>query len=148
MRHETRMSQNINLFGPAFRKQRLLAMMNLLVACLAVTLIGLVVAHAYLQMEVQGLAEEFRSADALLKVQQSYVNKLQADAAVRKADAQLDAETTRLESELKAAREAMDALRSGVIGTQEGFAEYLRAFSRQSESGARVPVSSTPSPGR
>jgi len=129
------MSQNINLFSPAFRKPRLLATMNLLAVCLAVTLIGLLAAHAYLQKETQGVAEELRSAEALLKVQQGYVGKLQGDAAVRKASAQLEAETARLENELKAARDAMDALKSGVIGTQQGFAEYLRAFSRQSVNG-------------
>ena len=41
----------------------------------------------------------------------------------------------RLENELKIAREAMAALKGGAFGNQRGFAEYLRAFSRQSLSG-------------
>jgi hypothetical protein len=129
------MSQNINLFGPAFRKQRQLVTMNLLAVCLAITLLALAAILTVLEMDVRGLTEELRAAEALLKAQQGYVAKLQADATVRKAGAQLDAETTRLENELKLARESMDALKSGVIGTQEGFAEYLRAFSRQSVNG-------------
>lgn len=129
------MSQNINLFGPAFRKERQVVTLNALAGCLAVTLLALVGYQAYLQQEVHGLGEELRSAQTLLKVQQGYVNKLKDETASRKADVQLEAETAQLENELKQAREAMDALKGGVIGTQEGFAEYLRAFSRQSVSG-------------
>ena len=129
------MSQNINLFGPQFRKQRRVVSMNLVAGCLAVTLLALATYLAFLLQEDKGLTEELRSAQALLKVQRGYVDKLQGESAARKGDSQLDAETARLENELKQARESMDALKGGVIGTQEGFAEYLRAFSRQSLNG-------------
>jgi hypothetical protein len=129
------MSQNINLFTPAFRKERQVLTLNLLVVCLAVVLLGLAGAQAYFQREVAGLAEEWRAAETLLKAQRGYTDKLKAEAAARKASAELEAETARLEAELKQAREAMDALKGGVIGTQQGFAEYLRAFSRQSVNG-------------
>ena len=129
------MSQNINLFGSQFRKQRPVVSMNTLAGCLAATLLALATSQAFLLQEANGLAEELRSAQALLKVQRGYVDKLQSESAARKGDSQLDAETARLENELKQARESMDALKSGAIGTQEGFAEYLRAFSRQSVNG-------------
>jgi hypothetical protein len=128
-------SQNINLFSPAFRKQRQALTLNRLVASLAVVLLTLLAVHAYFRQEVEGLVEESRAADALLKAQRGYTNKLKAEAAARKASAELEAETARLEAELKQARDAMAALKSGVIGSQQGFAEYLRAFSRQSVNG-------------
>src|SRR5262245_11909716 len=76
-----------------------------------------------------------RSAEALLNTKQKHTEKLKAEAAARKASASLEAETTALEAELKQAREAMDALKGSAIGNQQGFAEYLRAFSRQSVPG-------------
>ena len=50
-------------------------------------------------------------------------------------EAELDAEIARLETELKLARESIEALKGGAFGNQQGFAEYLRAFSRQSIGG-------------
>lgn len=129
------MSQNINLFSSAFRKQRQVLTLNALAVCLAVVLPALFGVQAYFQRDVVGLAEEARSAEAVLKAQRGYTDKLKAEAAGRKASAQLEAETARLEEELKQARDAMDALKGGVIGSQQGFAEYLRAFSRQSTTG-------------
>jgi hypothetical protein len=128
-------SQNINLFSAAFRKQRQVLTLNLLIVCLAVVLVALAGLQIYFQKEVYGLTEELRSAQALLKAEQGYTEKLKAEAQARKASVELEAETARLEMELKQAREAMDALKGGVIGSQQGFAEYLRAFSRQSVSG-------------
>ena len=129
------MSQNINLFLPAFRKQELVFSLNTLVACFVVVLLALLVFQAFLGEEVKGLAEELRSAEAVLKAQRGYSDKLKGDAVTRKRDSQLDTDIARLEAELKEARDSMDALRGGAIGTQQGFSEYMRAFSRQSVSG-------------
>jgi len=128
-------SQNINLFSPAFRKQRQVLTLPLLAACVTIVLLALSGVHTYFQRDVAGLAEEVRSAEAVLKAQGSYTSKLKAEAAGRKASTELEAETARLEMELKQAREAMEALTGGAIGNQQGFAEYLRAFSRQSMTG-------------
>ncbi len=129
------MSQNINLFNPAFRKQRQLVTMNALAGCLAVALLTLLGVQAYLQQDVAGLTEELRSSEALLKVQRGYTDKLQREAAMRKSSIQLETEIARLETELKQGRDAMEALRNNAIGTQEGFSEYLRAFARESTNG-------------
>ena len=43
--------------------------------------------------------------------------------------AQLDAEIGQLEAEFKAAGESIEAFKGGAFGNQQGFAEYLRAFS-------------------
>ena len=129
------MSQNINLFSPAFRKPRLLLTLNRVAACLAVVLLALSAVHAYFRHDVAGLAGELASAEALLKAQRGYTEKLKTEAAARKTSAQLETETAHLETELKQARDAMDALKGSTIGSQQGFAEYLRAFSRQSVGG-------------
>lgn len=129
------MSQNINLFTPALRRQEVVCSLKALVACLAVALLGLGAYQYYYQAQVNGLAEELSSAETVLKAQRGYSDKLKGASATRKRDERLDADIARLETELTQARASMDSLKGGAMGTQEGFAEYLRAFSRQSLSG-------------
>ena len=129
------MSQNINLLGTAFRKQRQLLSLATVAQCLAVTLVALFGYHYYLQQQVNGLAAELVSAEGLLKSQRGYVEKLRSKPAAGKTDGQLDVDIARYENELKLAREAVAALKGGALGSQKGFAEYLRAFSRQSVNG-------------
>jgi hypothetical protein len=76
-----------------------------------------------------------RTSEELLRSQQGYLEKLKGRSAALKPDVQLDAEIGRLEAELKIGREATAAMKGGAFGNQQGFAEYLRAFSRQSLSG-------------
>ena len=128
------MSQNINLLGTGFRKQRQLLSLATVAQCLAVTLVALFGYHYFLQQQVNGLAAELASAEGLLKSQRDYGEKLKGRPGA-KPDGQLDADIARYEGELKLAREAMAALKGGAFGNQKGFAEYLRAFSRQSVNG-------------
>jgi hypothetical protein len=90
--------------------------------------------HYYLQQQVNGLAAELESSEALLRSQQKFVDS-RGKPGAGKVDAQLDADIARYETELKLARESYDALKGGAFGNQRGFAEYLRAFSRQSMNG-------------
>lgn len=129
------MSQNINLFGPAFRKQRQVLTLATVVQCLSITLAALGGYHYYLHQQVSGLTAELASSEALLNSQRNFVEKIKGRAGAATADAQLDADIARYETELKLARESVDALKGGAFGNQRGFAEYLRAFSRQSVNG-------------
>lgn len=128
------MSQNINLLGPAFRKQRRVLTLAAVVQCFGITLAAMLAYHIMLQHQASGLAAELRTAEGLLGSQRSYVETLKGRPAA-KPDARLEAEVGRLEGELKTAREAMETLQGGALGNQQGFAEYLRAFSRQSLNG-------------
>jgi hypothetical protein len=129
------MSQNINLLGPAFRKQRQVLTLATVAQCLAVVLVALSGYFFYLQQQVKGLGAEHASASSLLKSQRAYADRLKGKPAAPGGAAQIDIEIARYESELKVAREAMQALKGGAFGNQKGFAEYLRAFSRQSVNG-------------
>jgi hypothetical protein len=129
------MSQNINLLGPAFRKRRQLLTLVTVAQCLGVVLVAVFGYLFYLEQQVSGLAAELRTSEELLRSQQAYLERLKGRSAALKPDVQLDAEIGRLEAELKIGREAMAALKGGAFGSQQGFAEYLRAFSRQSLSG-------------
>ena len=129
------MSQNINLLGPAFRKQRQVLTLAAVVQCFGITLAAMLAYHVMLQHQVSGLAAELRAAEKVLGSQRNYVEKLKGKPAAAKPDARLEAEVGRLEGELKTARDAVETLQGGGLGNQNGFAEYLRAFSRQSLNG-------------
>lgn len=129
------MSQNINLLGPAFRKRPQLLTLVRVAQCVGITLAALLAYHFDLQQQVSGLSAELRTAERLLSSQRVLAEKLKGKPGVPRADAQLDADVARLEAELKTAREAMEGLKGGAFGNQQGFAEYLRAFSRQSVNG-------------
>ena len=129
------MSQNINLFNPAFRKPRRLLTLAVVAQCLGITLAALFGYHYYLQQQVSGLAAELAVTEKLLRTQGGFVDKLKEKPIPPVTEAQLDAEIGQLEAELKRAEESIEALKGGAIGSRQGFAEYLRAFSRQSVGG-------------
>lgn len=129
------MSQNVNLLGPAFRKQRQSLTLATVVQCFAVTLVALLAYQFVLQHQADGLAAELRTVEKVVGSQRSYVEKLKGRSGASKPDARLEAEVARLEADLNMARDAMQTLKGDALGNQHGFAEYLRAFSRQSVNG-------------
>lgn len=129
------MSQNINLFSPAFRKPRQLLTLALVAQCLGITLVALFAYHFYLQQQLKGVAAELAVAQKLLETQMDFVKKLKPKRVPPVTEAQLDADIRQLEAEFKLALASIEALKGGALGNQQGFAEYLRAFSRQTISG-------------
>lgn len=129
------MSQNINLFSPALRKPRRLLTLALVVQLLGITLAALFGYHYYLQEQLSGLRAELAATEKLLRTQGGFVEKLKDKPVPHVTEAQLDAEIAQLEAEVKHAAESIEALKGGAFGSQQGFAEYLRAFSRQAIGG-------------
>lgn len=129
------MSQYINLFGPAFRKPRLWLSLNRAAMLAGLAAAAMLVMNFYHQQLADGLQVELISAQGLLKAQNAYTDRLKSESDGQKGNTGLASEVQRLEVELKSAREAMGVLESGVLGNREGFADYLRAFSRQSLDG-------------
>jgi hypothetical protein len=129
------MTQNINLLSSEFRKPRVVPSFATLVKSLGLALLALFAVQFLLQYQVSGLTAESRSVQELIKDQRAQAEKLTGLAAGRKPDPQLEAEIAKLEAELRQAQDSMAALKGGAFGNQDGFAEYLRAFSRQSLEG-------------
>jgi hypothetical protein len=129
------MTQNINLFDPAFRKQRQVMSFATLVKCLGLAVLVLFGYQFYVQHQIGGLNGDLRGVQGLLNEERARAEQLTGKAAARKPDAQLESEIAKLEVELRQAQEAMAALKGGAFGNRQGFADYLRAFSRQSVDG-------------
>ncbi len=129
------MSQQINLFNPAFeRKRDWLSLSGLVSACgLALLLIIVVVAATSVRNAnlKSRLAEESAARDTA----QTEMGRLAAQLGARKADPKLATEVAQLEAGLASRKEVMNTLHAGTIGDTQGFSEYLEAFARQSFSG-------------
>lgn len=129
------MIQQINLFNPAFRRQQVRPSISHVIASVVIAVAALAAIQFHLERQVTALNEDLRSAEAVLKTRQTYAAQMNAAAEAGKGKSALDAEVSKLETDLKTARETMDALKGGALGSQQGFSEYMRAFSRQSLNG-------------
>ena len=129
------MSQNINLFSPALRKPRQQLTLAVVVQCLGITLAALFAYNYYLQQQLSGAAAELAAAQKLFDNQVNLTKTLKPKRVPPVTEAELDAEIRQLEAEFKLALASMETLKGGAFGNEQGFAEYLRAFSRQSIGG-------------
>ena len=130
------MTQQINLFNPIFRKQRIVFTLSRVVICAVVGALAMTGVWYYQHRVVKGLKEELQSAQSLLKAQREHVDKMtKGQAAVSGQPSQFDLETARLERELKHGRDEIAAIEGGISGGMRGFSEYLGAFSRQTLNG-------------
>lgn len=127
------MSQQINLLGPMFRRHRVVPSALHVAAGLGSTVLVLGALFAYVSYETNTLSQELRSVQGTLKARAAEVGKLKGKAASK--DTALESEVARLESELTQKRRVLTALTGGSISSQQGFSEYLRAFSRQALNG-------------
>jgi len=127
------MSQQINLLGPMFRRRQVVPSALHVAAGLGSTVLVLGALFAYISYETNTLSQELRSVQGTLKARAAEVGKLKAKVAGK--DPALESEVVRLESELTQKRRVLTVLTGGPISSQQGFSEYLRAFSRQALNG-------------
>lgn len=130
------MSQQINLFNPLFRKKgfsftsatAMLCGVAVVAACAASVAV-------YQRLELNGATARSQAVEQAVKDTTARFDKLTADVAQQKPNAELEAEVAKTELQLKGRQEIMETLKSGTIGNTDGFSEFMRAFSRQSVNG-------------
>lgn len=129
------MSQQINLFNPAFRKQKALFAAPVLAAGLGAVVVVIGVAAALGQYEVRKLEREVADSRALLTKRQAAQVAAATQFAPRQKDPGIDGQVTRTQAEIEALRQADGILRGGGIGNNAGYAPYFRAFAQQAVPG-------------
>ena len=129
------MTQHLNLLDAGLRQVRPRLSFVLLLNSLAGVVVVMLLVYVVLAFQVSALTGDVRRAQEQLKAEQADAQKLAGVAAARKPDPQLEAEIARLQGELRQAQDTVSALKGGSFGDRQGFAEYLRAFSRQSLDG-------------
>jgi Tfp pilus assembly protein PilN len=130
------MTQQINLYNPLFRKKSfsLISAAGMLCA-VGIASAGAVLAAAYQQHELRQLEAQAQAIERAYTATRANRDKLAAEVEKHVPNMQLEAEVAALEKQLNDREEVIAALKSGAVGSTDGFSDYLRAFSRQSISG-------------
>ena len=130
------MSQQINLYDPLFRKKSSsLTSATAMLCAVGVAVTAAVLVAVYQEHQLREMQARAQTIDQALKEATLNHDKLVVEVAKQKPNAQLEAEVSALETQLGDRQEVIAALKSGAIGSTEGFSDYMRAFSRQSVSG-------------
>jgi hypothetical protein len=125
------MSQQINLFNPAFLKQRRIFSLLTMVQGMGLILIFAVLVYAFALYQVSGLNELSVQSAERVKLEQDRLLEYSAAYSPGQVNQQLKDELQQWGKKVEESDLLVERLRSGSVGNTSGFSEYLRAFSRQ-----------------
>ncbi len=129
------MSQQINLFNPAFRKRREWFTALMLVQALAVLVLTMAGVYGYQYRQAMLLDQQIKSGAANLAREQARLVKVAAEHAPRQKDAALEKRVEEMEQQLQGEEAVLEVLQGGSLGNTEGYSGYMRAFARQTVNG-------------
>lgn len=129
------MSQQINLFNPAFSKQRELFTALMLVQALAALVLVMISVYGYQYRQVTLFDMQIKNGAASLTQEQARLVKMAAEHAPRQKDAALEKRVADMEQQLKGEEAVLEVLQSGSLGNTQGYSGYMRAFARQTVNG-------------
>ena len=125
------MSQQINLFNPIFLKQEKLFSAVTMAQALGLVLLGSAVLIAYSYYQSSSLGIQAAASTTQLALAQTQLAKFTADFGSRQKSKLIEDDIKNTEAETKSLQQVFDILQKGEFGNTKGYAEYLRAFSRQ-----------------
>lgn len=125
------MSQQINLFNPAFRKQQTHFSLPTMFQGLGLILAGALLVYAYAAYQVSALDKLSGQSSRQLNEIQTKMANVSAGYSPQQANQLLQDELTQLEKKIVDTNQSVEALRSGAVGNTTGYSQYMSAFSRQ-----------------
>jgi hypothetical protein len=129
------MSQQINLFNPIFLKKTRYFSAVTMAQALSLIFVGTAVLSAYTHYRLSQLSKEAETMADQLATVSAQVNKVSAQYEPREKSKSLEQEVQTAEAEVKALQQVFAVMENGDFGNTQGYAEYMRAFSRQIVSG-------------
>jgi hypothetical protein len=130
------MSQQINLFNPLFRRKRFSpTSANAMLYGVGIIVVLAALYGIYQENRTRDIARRAQEVNLKFSEATALREKLAAQLAQQKPNAELAAEINHLEARLKGRQDIVEALNSGAVGTTGGYSEYMRAFSRQTVNG-------------
>ena len=129
------MSQQINLYNPAFERKRDLLSFPGAVTAWGAALGLVIVVMLGMTLRSSNLEHKLAQTAAERDAAQADMTRLAGQLAARTGNPELAAKVQRLEAALASRKEVMSTLQGGVIGDTRGFSAHLTAFARQSFSG-------------
>jgi hypothetical protein len=124
------MSQQINLFNPAFEQKKQLFTAATMALAVGALVLGLAGMGVYARLRVASLQREADAGAARLEQVQKRLAGVSAEFAPRQKDPQLAAELLDAEAQLGGLRRVSGIIAHGDLGNTQGFAEYFRARAR------------------
>jgi Tfp pilus assembly protein PilN len=128
-------SGQINLYNPALRLRRQLITGPTILLALIVIVLGVLGAQAYQQIRIAALTSEAAAVEATLKDHQDELARLTREVSRMKPRKKTAAELAAAEALLRGHQQVAAAVDAGLIGTTEGFSEFMRALARRALSG-------------
>ncbi len=125
------MSQQINLFNPAFGKQRkpfsLLSMLETMGAVIA----GSLLFYGYAVYQVDLMGKQLLDSTKRYNMEQVRLANYVTEFPPQQTGQELQSEVQELERQVADQSELMAVINSDALGNTTGYSEYMRAFSRQ-----------------
>jgi Tfp pilus assembly protein PilN len=128
-------SQQINLFNPAFEEQKQVLGATTMTQALGVLLLGVVALGFYGNTRVAALQKQADAGAAQLEKKQARLASVSSEFAPRKKSAELEAELAQAEGQLASLRKVSGVLERGELGNTQGYSEYFKALARQNVDG-------------
>jgi Tfp pilus assembly protein PilN len=127
--------QNVNLYDPSLRLQRDWLSAESFAAVVGGALLAVAIGAAFTRWQVSRLQEPARESAAALQAQQSAIQDLARHVERLRPDPKLVADVTSTQATLEQRQAALQMLKAGGLGDQDGHAAALQAFARQSLDG-------------
>lgn len=125
------MSQQVNLFNPAFLKQKKYFSASTMLLSLLLVAFGSALFYGYAVYQVRELGKLSGETARHYAAEQLRLTRHMAEISPQQAGQQLAEELKKAEVQLIAQQEIIETMRTGVIGSTSGYSEYMRAFARQ-----------------
>jgi len=127
-------SQQINLYNPAFEKKKNPFAARSMAQALGLVIAALAVVCAYALIQTRSAERTALQLDEQLKAQRDQLAGL-SQLPLRTPSKALEAEVAKLEAEVNARQTSLQALATGELGNTAGFSEFFAALGRQAVPG-------------
>jgi hypothetical protein len=128
-------SQQVNLFNPAFEQQKKVFAARAMAQALGLLLAGVVALGLYASSRVAALQKQADAGAAQLEKKRARLAGVSSEFAPRQASPALQAQLAEAEARLASLRQVAGVLDRGELGNTQGYAEYFRALARQNVDG-------------
>ncbi len=142
------MTQQINLFNPAFQPQKQVFTAATMALSLLVLVGGIAALAVYGRMQTASLEAQAGAGALQLERKQARLASVNLDFAPRQKNKDLDAEIAEAQAQLAALRNISRVIERGELGDTTGYAGYFKALARQSVAGLWLTGVSVSSGGR
>jgi hypothetical protein len=129
------MSQQINLFNPAFRRQKKAFAAAAMLPALGAVAVGIVLMSAFASWQNRTLEGAHAESDRRVTAQREQIARFASEFSAKGSSASLAEELARAEDRLRMRRALLADVKTGAGGNAGGYSTYLAALARRTMSG-------------